>query len=87
MVTPPLKETMTDSRARGKLLDTGEDQNSTPVLDSTWSEEVTPRAGTYGKQPTSKPEESWERPQPLFWRDANRLVSYFDFDVPEHLGF
>lgn len=84
--TPPLKQQTASGEPRSLFMEIKfsdlEDGSSRSSVEST---RATPRVFSYRKGQQSEKREWWDRPTAAVRRDPVRDVSFFEFDVPEHL--
>lgn len=83
--TPPIKQSA-DGRPRSLFLDL---KHPLPTDDSipssTSSARAAPSVFSYRKGVEVERREWWDEPKALVGRDPVKSISYFEFDMPEHL--
>lgn len=85
VTTPPLKQSA-DGRARNFFFEIKHPiPTDTSLSSSTSSARVAPRVFSYRKGVDSERREWWDEPKALVRRDPVKGISYFEFDMPEHL--
>lgn len=83
--TPPLKQSA-DGRPRSLFLDIKHPlPTDDSVSSSTSSARAAPRVFPYRKEVVAERREWWDEPKAPIRRDPIKGISYFEFDMPEHL--